>query len=48
MLNIRNTGLRSIEVLTLYKSTNMSIQTANNKNPNAMPLKQLHLHTAKV
>lgn len=25
----------------------MSIQTANIKNPNAMPLKQLHLHTAK-
>lgn len=48
MLSIRNTGLRSIEVLTLYKSTNMSIQTANNKNPNAVPLKQLHLHTAKV
>lgn len=47
MLNIRNTSLRSTKLLTLYKSINMSIQTANIKNPNIMPLKQLHLHTAK-
>lgn len=47
MLNSRNTSLRSTEVLTLCKSTNMSTQTANNKTPNAMRLKQLHLHKAE-
>ena len=32
MCNIRNTSLRPTEALTLYKSINVSIQTAN-KNP---------------
>jgi len=46
MLNIRNTSLRATEELTLCKSTNMSIQTANDNNPYAMPVKQLHLHSS--
>lgn len=47
MFNIRNTSLISTEALTLYKSTITSIQTANNETPDATPLKQLRLHTAK-
>lgn len=47
MLNIRNTSLRSPELLTLYRPTNTSILTANSMSPNAIPFKQQHLHTAK-